>query len=340
MYVVRPVMKKDLEQLYKLSSLTKAGLTTFPHNKKLLRRRIDKSIYDFSQAVTKPNGENYFFVMEETQSGRVVGTCAVMSKVGGFEPSYTYELKTAVKKSRTLGVTRKIQYLVLKKEYNGPSEIGTLFLSPDVRQKGLGRLLSLSRFLFMAQYPQCFEEFVIAEMRGILDEDDRSPFWNAVCKHFFEMEFKKADLMVMEDKSFIADLIPEHPIYIPILPLSAQRAIGQVHKETESALRLLNQENFKFINEIDIFEAGPVVGTKVKNIRTVKKSREVKVSKIVHMINRQSVYLIANATGIDRFRAIMGTLIKNEKGITIQRDVAQALKVKEGDKVRFASISG
>jgi len=340
MFVVRPVMKKDLEQLYKLSSLTKAGLTTFPHNRKILKRRIDKSVYDFTQSITKPNGETYFFVMENTADGSIVGTCAIVSKVGGFEPSYTYELKTAVNSSKTLGINTKIQYLVLKKEYNGPSEIGTLFLSPHVRQKGLGRLLSLSRFLFMAQYPQCFENFVIAEMRGILDDENHSPFWNAVCKHFFHMEFKKADLMVMEDKSFIADLIPEHPIYIPILPKSAQAAIGRVHKDTEPALALLNQENFKFIHEIDIFEAGPVVGTKVKNIRTVKKSREMKVTKIVTTVNRQSVYLIANVNGLDRFRATLGPLIKGDKGITIQKDMAQALRIKVGDKVRFAAISG
>lgn len=340
MYVVRPVTKNDLEQLYKLSSLTKAGMTTFPHNKKILKRRIDKSVYDFTQTVTKPNGEIYFFVMEDTATGTIVGTCAVMSKIGGFEPSYTYEIKTAVKKSKMLGVNKKIQYLVLKKENNGPSEIGTLFLNPKVRQKGLGRLLSLSRFLFMAQYPHCFEPFVIAEMRGILDDENHSPFWNAVCKHFFEIEFKKADLMVMEDKSFIADLIPEHPIYIPILPKSAQNAIGRVHKDTEPALKLLTQENFKFINEIDIFEAGPVVGTKVKNIRTVKKSKEMKVSKIVNTIHRQSVYLIANTTILKRFRVAMGPIIIGHAGVTLEKEMAWALRIKEGDKVRFAAISG
>lgn len=340
MHVVRPVRHEDLKQLCDLSALARAGLTTFPNNERILRKRIEDSVHDFERGAVRPDGETYFFVMEDSDSGNIVGTCAISAKVGGYHPSYTYQIKTAHKRSRVLGVRKDIQYLELKKEYNGPTEIGTLFLHPQARAKGLGRMLSLSRFLFLAQYPKMFEKFVIAELRGILDKNDHSPFWNAVCKHFFEVEFRKADLMSMEDKTFIAELIPQHPIYIPILPQAAQQAIGQVHKNTEPARRLLEEENFRFIDEIDIFEAGPVVGCRLNNIRTVRESQVATVKDVAETISRKREYLIARAGKIHEFRVTRGAVKLGQTGITLTRGAAHALNVQNGDRVRIAPLYG
>ncbi len=340
MFVVRPVRREDLKQLLALSALARAGLTTFPHNERILKRRIEDSVHAFQRGATHPDGETYFFVMEDLSTRKIVGTCGIIAKIGGYHPSYTYKIKTLARRSREFGIKREIQYLELKKEYNGPTEIGTLFLNPKVRAKGLGRMLSLSRFMFLAQYPRMFEKFVIAELRGILDRKDCSPFWNAVGKHFFEVDFKKADLMSMEDKTFIAELVPPHPIYIPLLPHSAQRAIGEVHKNTEPARRLLEQENFRFINEIDIFEAGPVVGCPLHKIRTVRESRLVRVAALADRIDRKQEYLIARTGNLCDFRVGRGTIKASKSGIVISRDVALALNVKSGDRVRIATLYG
>ena len=117
-----------------------------------------------------------------------------------------------------LNVRKDVRTLTLVEEHNGPCEIGSLFLHPDYRRDGNGRLLSLSRFLFMAEHRQRFEPQVIAEMRGVIDDQGRSPFWDAVGKHFFEIDFPKADYLSMVNKKFIADLMPRHPLYVPLLP--------------------------------------------------------------------------------------------------------------------------
>ena len=339
MFVVRPVKKEDLSALYEISALTNAGLTTLPHDREVLEQRIEDSTHSFAKKSRKPKGEIYFFVLENTENDKVVGTCAVLSKVGGFEPFYTYKIKTAVKHSKALNVRNKIQYLQLMKNHSGPSEVATLFLLPSIRQKGVGRLLSLSRFLFIAQYPACFESSIIAEMRGVLDSKGRSPFWNSVGKHFFEVEFEKADLMVMRDKSFIADLIPDHPIYIPLLSLSAQAVIGKVHEETEPALHLLKAEGFKPNGEIDIFEAGPVVEAKRDKIHSVKESQEAVVSKIEKGKISADDLIIANASDFSNFRATLGTLTINaDKTVSLTDDIAKVLDIKEGEKVRFVQL--
>ena len=86
------------------------------------------------------------------------------------------------------------------------------------------------------------------------------------------MEFQQADRLSMKNKHFIAESMPTHPIYVPLLPKKAQEVIGKVHPNTEPALKLLESEGFAFNQEVDIFEAGPVVSCDKSEIRCVKES--------------------------------------------------------------------
>ncbi len=337
MMLIRPVAYEDLDQLYALSAQARAGLTTLPHDRGVLDQTIQESMKSFEAVPQKPGGEGYLFVIEDLAKNKLAGTTAIFSKVGGFEPFYTYKIHTVTKKSKLLNVKKQIRYLKLVIDHNGPSEIGTLFLSPEYRGEGNGKLLSLSRFIFMAQYQQCFENEVIAEMRGVIDENDRSPFWEALGRHFFEVEFKKADLMVMRDKSFIAELMPKHPIYISLLPKEAQDVIAKAHEDTLGALHVLEQEGFAFKREIDIFEAGPLVRAKIEEIRTVKESQEAVVIEIKDASpGFHPDAIIANVNSFQEFRAVVGGINDSPEGVQLTSDVAGVLNVKKGDKIRFA----
>ncbi|MFH7127688.1 arginine N-succinyltransferase [Klebsiella pneumoniae] len=61
----------------------------------------------------------------------------------------------------------------------------TLFLDPQWRKEGNGYLLSKSRFLFMAAFRERFNEKVVAEMRGVIDEQGYSPFWGRAWANAF-----------------------------------------------------------------------------------------------------------------------------------------------------------
>jgi len=61
LFVVRPIRKADLNNLYKLSAMARAGLTTLPHRKDLLKKRIEESVHSFRRNANKPGGESYFF---------------------------------------------------------------------------------------------------------------------------------------------------------------------------------------------------------------------------------------------------------------------------------------
>jgi len=337
--IVRPVRADDIDQLYELSGKVTLGLTTLPHDRAVLQKRIKDSVRSFTEIPDKPGGEVYLLVMEDLRTKTLVGTSALYGKVGGYLPFYTYKIHTVTKESRKLNVKMDIQYLQLIEDHNGPSELGTLFLTPEYRKNGNGRLLSLCRFLFVAQFRSCFENTILAEMRGVFDESGHSPFWEALGRHFFVVEFEKADLMVMQDKSFIAELMPKHPIYIPLLTHSAQEVIGKVHKDTEGAKYLLETEGLRFNGEIDIFEAGPVLSGPVDNVRTVKDSRTAVVSGITATPQESPVYMLANVSNFQDFRVCRSTLRTTAEGqVEIPKVAAEALNLKPGSPVRYITL--
>jgi arginine N-succinyltransferase len=337
MLVLRPVSLEDLDALLALSQFTQFGLTTLPRDRNLLARRIDESRQAFATlAGVKPRGEAYLFVMQDTDTHAVVGTCGIVSKVGGFEPFYAYRIETTVHESKTLGVRKTVDALHLVTDHDGPCEIGSLFLHPEARGGGAGRVLSLSRFLFMAEHPDLFDPVVIAEMRGVIDDRGRSPFWDALGKHFFDLDFPKADYLSIVNKEFIGDLMPTHPIYIPLLPAEAQAVIAQVHEKTKPALAMLESEGFVFSNMVDIFEAGPVMRCRRDEIRTVRQSKKLPIGKLTNEAIDGVDYVISNARR--DFRACKTRLKLNGETVTLPHDAALALDVTIDDPVRFATL--
>jgi arginine N-succinyltransferase len=338
MVIIRPVAPDDLGALMELASKTGIGLTTLPHDEEILSRRIAESQRGFARMAERPGGETYLFVMEDLDTGAVAGTSGLFSKVGGYEPFWAYRLETTVHESEMLKVRKEIRTLHLVSEHNGPSEIGSLFLAPEFRKGCNGRLLSLSRFVFIADHRQYFDPVVLAEMRGAIDDKGGSVFWDAVGHHFFEIPFPKADSLVMKDKRFIADLMPRHPVYVPLLPKAAQEVIGKVHPDTAPALRLLEGEGFAFAGMVDIFEGGPIVSCATDEIRTVRESRATMVHKVTAGPIESDLFILSN-TYANGYRACAGTLaIAPGKGIQISKETAAALRVKKGDPVRIAPL--
>ena len=337
MIVVRRIAEHDLESLFQLVGQAEKGLTTLKVSKDQLAERIENSLRAFESKNARPAGQPYIFVMEDTQADRIIGTSAIYSKVGGFEPFYAYQIEVKTKESPELGVKKDFRILHLQKIHSGPTEIGSLFLDRDYWGAGLGRLLSISRFLFMADFPDRFEKEVIAEMRGVVDETGRSPLWAALGSFFFQIEYPRADTLTSQSKKFIADLMPEHPIYVALLPQEAQDVIGKVHDNTKPALRLLESEGFEFRGVVDIFDGGPAVHCDTKNIRTISESKSLTVGQIAEQV-QGDMYVVSNSN-ID-FRCCLTPLLIDGDQVTLSKDVADGLNTKIGDEVRIVSLKG
>src|SRR5512132_324539 len=220
MFYVRPIAREDLPALLALSERSAAGLTTLPANAERLAQRIERSLAAFRGNAAKADA-CYVFVLVDGASGSVVGISAIEAAVGLSEPWYNYHVGTQVHASRELDVYTTAPTLFLTNDHTGHSELCSLFLDARHRRAKNGPLLAKSRLK------------LIAELRGKLDADGRSPFWEGLGRHFFAMEYSRADYLTgIGQKAFIAQLMPRHPVYTTLLPAPARAVIGEVHADT------------------------------------------------------------------------------------------------------------
>lgn len=337
MFIIRPIKEDDLNALMSLLKDSGHGLTSLPKDQNIIKNKIIHSVRSFEHRGERPNGEAYLFVMEELFTGKIVGVSGIISKIGGFEPYYFYRLQEEAYTSKMLDREKKIRTLHFEATHSGPAEICSLFLAPEYRNSQNGRFLSLSRFLFMCEDRKYFEDEVIAEMRGQVNDHGESPFWNAVGNHFFDIDFVKADYLTLKSKKFIDELLPKYPLIVELLPKDAQEVIAEVHPHTVPARRILEQEGFTFSGLVGVFEPGPVLVANLDDVRTVKENKQVTVGEVSEEKISSNTFIIT--TSEKKFRACLGQVELLEDGkAKIPAVVATALKVRLGDKIRFATL--
>ena len=207
MFIIRPITQADYSALNEIAHESGIGFTSLPVNKDLLNKKIERAEQAFASEVDKPGMESYLFVMENTDTNEVVGTTGIEAAVGLDDAFYHYHLGKVVHASRELNVHNTVELLTFCNDYTGVTEICTLFLREKARNGLNGRFLSKVRFLFMKEHSERFSETVIAEMRGVSDENGRSPFWEWLEDHFFSVDFPTADYLTgIGNKVFISAL--------------------------------------------------------------------------------------------------------------------------------------
>jgi arginine N-succinyltransferase len=337
MFLIRPITRQDLDILEAFAS-DAYGITSIPKSRSLLALKIEQSLLSFAKQVDYPRNENYLFVLEERESHRVGGVCGIVSKLGVEEPLYFYHIERIHLPASPLPLTPEIQLLHPLLLQNGPTQIGALYLSPEFRKAGAGRLLSLCRFLFMASFPNRFENLVSADMRGYIDENKHSPFWDGLGRNFLNVEFDELMRLLEESKDFVRYILPYYPLYVNLLSYSTQDAIGKVHVDTRPALNMLLQEGFFMTENIDLFDGGPQIRAKRHEIRTIRDSALAKVVSLTDTPIESKQFLVCNRQ-LD-FRACYAHLAFDSKGhTTLSKEVAEALNIKRDDLIQYVLSS-
>lgn len=335
---VRPIASTDDTLLHQIARESGPGFTSLPDNHDLLVSKLEQAVSAFRSA-PEPAPLTYLFVLEDTETGEVLGTSGITAAVGLDAPWYHYHIGTIVHASHQLGIYNEFRTLYLCNDYTGSSELCSLFLRPDFRGRGGGGLLSRARFLFIAQHRARFADRIIAEMRGFTDQDDSNPFWEGLGQHFFSMHYREADFLTGSgNKVVIAELMPKHPIYIHLLPPAAQAIIGEVHPNTRPACKLLKAQGFRFEDYVDIFDAGPTLAARPDEVHAIARSRTLEV-----VIDDQAVpegarsYLVSNTQCVD-FRCTQARLQPGRRRVALTSEVAACLEVQTGDRVRLVSL--
>jgi arginine N-succinyltransferase len=270
--IVRTATEADIDGLQELAKSAGRGMTTVPTSREAIAARVAQSQGALAHNDRAGPKDIFFFVLES--DGRIEGMASIFPALGEDRPFYSYRVSNVAAAAPELDVRAESGILYLCNDFHGYSEIGTLLVSKAMRGTGAGRLLSLSRFLFMKSIETRLSPNVMAEIRGHFDEDDNSAFWDAVASKFFHMSFEEADRRSAHDFRFIADLMPKFPIYTTLLPAEAQRVIGMPHKDSAPAMNMLMNEGFGYTNCVDIFDAGPSLEAPLNQIRTVREAQK------------------------------------------------------------------
>ncbi len=328
---IRPVRPEDLKQLRDFARVTGGGMTNLPNDDDALKERIDRAVASFAGGATSPGGEVYMMVLES--GGKILGTCGVFASIGLKEGFINYKLIDEVHHSEEFNLTTRRTVLMPSHDFTACAEVGMLFVSPEARGLGAGKLLARARYLFIAQKPEIIAEHICAELRGWRGPAGEQPFWESVGRHFFEMGFEEADLHnAAQGNQFIQDLMPRHPVYTVFLSPEARACIGKAHEGAQAAYDMLIAEGFEWDNYIDIFDGGPLVDAKTNQIKTIRESRVKRLFGVGDVEKGETLLMAAGA--VSSFRCVREKAQIDGESLIVSKETAKALNVKVGDSVR------
>ncbi|GGB87978.1 arginine N-succinyltransferase [Marinobacterium zhoushanense] len=337
MLIIRPVDFPDLPALEQLAIQSRGSTTTLPANREYLGQLIAQTQASLEKKVSLPGNESYHFVLEESDSGRILGISGIEASIGLDSPFYSYRIDEVVHASRELQIHNRIPSLHLCHDYNGTSRLCTRYLSAEADSPANAHLLSRARMLFIAEYPKRFARRTVVELQGMVDAEGKSPFWECLGRHFFGMDMSQADYLTgINRKTFIAELMPHYPVYVPLLSEAARNAIAQPRPDIEPVMDLLEDEGFEFRGYVDIFDAGPTLEARTDDIRSVWQS-QLRTLKVSAQPTDSEQWLLLSNNALSGFRALL--VQADAEQPEIKPEVAELLQLKDGDPVRVLPLA-
>lgn len=331
-FVIRPAQEKDLEALFDLAK--QFTLLNLPANKKEIEKKILLSRRSFSGEIEKTKAL-YFFVCEDLEDQVLAGCAQVVAKKGTpSNPNYSFKVLKRERFSPDLSVGFIHQILRLNLDVDGGTEVGGLILDKSYRRRPekLGRLISLSRFVYIGMNADRFEDELLSEMAPPLTDEGRSEFWEALGRRFTGMPYQEADALSQTNKEFIRSLFPEEDIYLCLLDPKARLVLGRVGPETQPAMHMLESIGFKYSNEVDPFDGGPHLRVKKQEVSLIKKGKFFKFS--TDEVDSYEVEPGLIGFGENQnFRCARTAYKTIDDKIFLPEGTAQALGVKSGDSV-------
>jgi len=336
MLYVRPARLSDLSEVRRLAAASLIGVTSLPDDGEQLAQKIAASETAFAAEVSFAGEESYFFVLEDSQNQRLLGCSAIVASAGGAQPFYNFRNETFVHASRALSVCSRIHVLSLCHDLSASSLLSSFYIDPGAPREQ-AELISRARLLFAASFPERFTDSLVAEIVGLSDEQGRSPFWDAVGRNFFDLDYEAAErLCAGQSRTFLAELMPHYPLYVPLLPDEAQAAIGEVHPKARLAFDILSREGFETERYIDPFDGGPCLLARTSAIRSIAQSQTF-IAKQGDLARLGKPYLIGNGRLRD-FRAVLLEVAPEDGQLPLPDNALQALAVKQGEKLRAIAL--
>jgi len=340
MLFVRPARLSDLDELERMARAAQPVLHSLPRDRRTLETRVALSEDSFRAEVDFPGEEFYLFVMEDAKTGTLCGTSSIVASAGYSEPFYAFRNDALIHASRELKVNRKIHALTMSHELTGKSRLTGFYIDPSLRTpegEAAAHLLSRARMMYVAANRKRFSSEVFSLMLGVTDDAGVSPFWEAVGRKFFGRDFEQVDMESGgRSRTFIAEVMPTYPLYVPLLPGEAQRVLGEPNRRTLLAYDIHLEEGFEPDRFVDIFDAGPVLTIAVDKSASASSGEWRPVRDGAG--GNGAAHLVA-VGGAHEFRCVVAELTGTRAdGAALSADARGALGVAEKDTVRCVPL--
>jgi arginine N-succinyltransferase len=339
MYVIRDVQKSDLASLARLAR--ELDTVNLPNDERELTAIIEKSQRSFDARIRDPFSREYLFVLEDVRSEKIVGTSLVIAQHGTRDAPHIF-FDVYEKEHYSASVDKHFRHRVLSIGYNfdGPTEIGGLVVDPQFRGQGKpGKQLSYVRFLWVAMHRSRFRERILVELLPRLEEDGRSPLWEALGRKFTGLSYQEADRLSRENKEFIQQLFPPGEIYVTIFSQKIQDAIGEVGPETQGAKSMLTKIGFRYDERIDPFDGGPHYSAPTDRIDPIRRYRRGRLAEAALPEEpepgeaEERLVSVERTQGRNRFRAMRSLCSFRDTEILLPEKCAELHGARPGDRL-------
>ena len=243
--------------------------------------------------------------------------------------------------SRDLNISHSVHALTLCSELTAYSQLSGFYIRHRDTAGREAALLSRARLLYAVLAPHRFGDRFFVPLAGVTDENGQSPFWDALGRKFFKMDFLDAERTIggARNRTLIVELMPHYPVYVPLLPGPAQAAMGQIHPTGQMAFDLLTEEGFEADEYIDIFDGGPILQAHKHALRsfsgsTVKKVANAELQPPTRG-GKAAMVNYAVASSERKFRAIVLPCdpVESSDAVCLPPAAREALGVTAGDSV-------
>ena len=342
MYVIRDVQKSDMPALVRLAR--ELDTVNLPDDEKELSSIVEKSARSFDGRIRDAFEREYLFVMEEGRRGNVIGASLIIAQHGTRDAPHIF-FDVYEKEHYSHSVDRHFRHRVLSIGYNfdGPTEIGGLVVDPEFRGQGKpGKQLSYVRFLYVAMHRQRFRDRILVELLPRLEEDGRSPLWEALGRKFTGLSYQDADRLSRENKEFIQQLFPPGEIYATLFSQKIQEAIGEVGPKSVGAKGMLTRIGFRYDERIDPFDGGPHFSAPTELIEPIRRFRRARLAQKRLPESMEAggqdvedrLVSIERAQGRNRFRAVRALCVFRDAEVQLSEAAVEALQASGGDRLQ------
>ncbi len=256
--IFRLATEKDIPAIFAFTKEAEAGLTTVPRTQDGVQAYVEAT-HRFLAGDEAAN--RLLFVVE--RNGRVMGISGIIPKLGVERPFYSFKRSRHARRSSQMDLRTEYETIQLTTDFDGWSELASIYLAPEARGKGVARLLSLGRLCFIENHRHLFDSRLMADIRGWVDEEGVSPFWEHITRKFIQTDFAIADRLSASDGRFIVELLPSLPILMNLMPDAARHCVGRPHDISRGAMNLLMGAGFELTELCDIFDGGPAIECRV-----------------------------------------------------------------------------